>query len=192
MPLHPSAHGLVSKFREACEGSTYSYTRSELAPTGYNGLTPALSGFLPAPGGLDHRQDAGAYRLGLRGPDVLANRQVAWQETSHEGRSPAGRPAPCLSIGLSRGLAWPVTHRRAKIPVDPASRPILRPSRSLRGLSRFRTRWNQSRSMRLPDSTGGRLLPRQVSSACCCILTRRASEGSASKPALARRKICEI
>ena len=192
MPLHPSAHGLVSKFREACEGSTYSYTRSELAPTGYNGLTPALSGFLPAPGGLDHRQDAGAYRLGLRGPDVLANRQVAWQETSHEGRSPAGRPAPCLSIGLSRGLAWPVTHRRAKIPVDPASRPILRPSRSLRGLSRFRTRWNQSRSMRLPDSTGGRLLPRQVSSACCCILTQRASEGSASKPALARRKICEI
>ena len=36
------------------------------------------------------------------------------------------------------------------------------------------------------------LLPRQVSSACCCILTRRASEGSASEPALARRKICEI
>jgi len=37
-----------------------------------------------------------------------------------------------------------------------------------------------------------RLLPRQGSSACCCILTRRASEGSASEPALARRKICEI
>ena len=37
-----------------------------------------------------------------------------------------------------------------------------------------------------------RSLPRQGSSACCCILTRRASEGSASKPALARRKICEI
>ena len=36
------------------------------------------------------------------------------------------------------------------------------------------------------------VLPRQVSSACCCILTRRASEGSASEPALARRKICEI
>ena len=36
------------------------------------------------------------------------------------------------------------------------------------------------------------ILPRQVSSACCCILTRRASEGSASEPALARRKICEI
>src|SRR5208337_3911136 len=36
------------------------------------------------------------------------------------------------------------------------------------------------------------LLPRQGSSACCCILTRRASEGSASEPALARRKICEI
>ena len=36
------------------------------------------------------------------------------------------------------------------------------------------------------------LLPRQVSSACCCILTRRASEGSASEPALARRKIGEI
>ena len=36
------------------------------------------------------------------------------------------------------------------------------------------------------------LLPRQVSSACCCILTQRASEGSASEPALARRKICEI
>ncbi len=35
------------------------------------------------------------------------------------------------------------------------------------------------------------VLPRQVSSACCCILTRRASEGSASEPALARRKICE-
>ena len=36
------------------------------------------------------------------------------------------------------------------------------------------------------------LLPRQGSSACCCILTRRASEGSASEPALARGKICEI
>src|SRR5208337_4940540 len=36
------------------------------------------------------------------------------------------------------------------------------------------------------------ILPRQGSSACCCILTRRASEGSASEPALARRKICEI
>src|SRR5271166_3676734 len=36
------------------------------------------------------------------------------------------------------------------------------------------------------------VLPRQVSSGCCCILTRRASEGSASEPALARRKICEI
>ena len=36
------------------------------------------------------------------------------------------------------------------------------------------------------------LLPRQVSSACCCILTRRASEGSASEPALARWKIGEI
>src|SRR5208337_1101363 len=32
------------------------------------------------------------------------------------------------------------------------------------------------------------LLPRQGSSACCCILTRRASEGSASEPALARRR----
>ena len=40
--------------------------------------------------------------------------------------------------------------------------------------------------------TLGGLLPRQVSSACCCILTRRASEGSASEPALARRKLCEI
>ena len=36
------------------------------------------------------------------------------------------------------------------------------------------------------------ILARQGSSACCCILTRRASEGSASEPALARRKICEI
>ncbi len=39
---------------------------------------------------------------------------------------------------------------------------------------------------------GPEVLPRQGSSACCCILTRRASEGSASEPALARRKICEI
>ena len=37
-----------------------------------------------------------------------------------------------------------------------------------------------------------KILPRQGSFACCCILTRRASEGSASEPALARRKICEI
>ena len=192
MPLHPSAHGLVSKFREACEGSTYSYTRSELAPTGYNGLTPALSGFLPAPGGLDHRQDAGGSASGCAG-------QTSSPIARSPGRRPVTRaevpPAVRLLVCLSacrEAVAWPVTHRRAKIPVDPASRPILRPSRSLRGLSRFRTRWNQSRSMRLPDSTGGRLLPRQGSSACCCILTRRASEGSASEPALARGKICEI
>ena len=31
------------------------------------------------------------------------------------------------------------------------------------------------------------LLPRQESSACCCILTRRASEGNAPDPSLARR-----
>ena len=42
------------------------------------------------------------------------------------------------------------------------------------------------------DKSARLILPRQVSSACCCILTRRASEGSASEPALARRKICEI
>ena len=43
-----------------------------------------------------------------------------------------------------------------------------------------------------PTDQDPHVLPRQVSSACCCILTRRASEGSASEPALARRKICEI
>ena len=35
-------------------------------------------------------------------------------------------------------------------------------------------------------------ITRQGSFACCCILTQRASEGSASEPALARRKTCEI
>ena len=34
------------------------------------------------------------------------------------------------------------------------------------------------------DKSARLILPRQVSSACCCILTRCASEGSASEPAL--------
>ena len=38
---------------------------------------------------------------------------------------------------------------------------------------------------------GPTILPRQVSSACCCILTN-ARAGKCPEPALARRKICEI
>jgi hypothetical protein len=75
-----------------------------------------LSPFILLPlsrGCLHHRHDAGADRLGQHGPDVLATRQVAWQGTSHEGRSPATGPPPCLSIEPLSGLAWPVTRCQA-------------------------------------------------------------------------------
>jgi hypothetical protein len=86
-----------------------------------------LSPFILLPlsrGCLHHRHDAGADRLGQHGPDVLATRQVAWQGTSHEGRSPVPGPPLCLSIEPLSGLAWPVTRcqasRTSKF-IDPAS-----------------------------------------------------------------------
>ena len=42
-------------------------------------------------------------------------------------------------------------------------------------------------ALRVEDIDSHRILPRQGSSACCCILTQRASEGNAPDPSLALR-----
>ena len=100
-----------------------------------------------------------------------------------------------LALGLFVGLERQWRRKEAglrnnigPVPLSRSSRfPASRPAFPLRfvPLSRFL-------SIRRKSPSGVFVLPRQVSSACCRILTRRASEGSASEPALARWKICEI